>query len=63
MEVEFKIGTKQYKICRGIKPNVFEIFLNDKLINQDAASKDYQKYLEEHVLKLNYKSQCSICNE
>ena len=56
VEVEFKIGTKQYKICRGIKPNVFEIFLNDKLINQDAASKDYQKYLEEHVLKLNYKS-------
>ena len=56
VEVEFSIGNKQYKIVRGIKPTVFEIYLNDELLNQDAASKDYQKYLEEHVLKLNYKS-------
>ena len=56
VEVEFSIGKKQYKIVRGIKPTVFEIYLNDELLNQDAASRDYQKYLEEHVLKLNYKS-------
>lgn len=55
-EVEFSIGTKQYKIVRGIKPNVFEIYLNGELLNQDAATRDYQKYLEEHVIKLNYKS-------
>jgi DNA repair exonuclease SbcCD ATPase subunit len=55
-EVEFSIGTKEYRIARGIKPNLFEIYLNGDLINQDAAARDYQKYLEEHVLKLNYKS-------
>jgi len=56
VEVEFRIGRKEYKIVRGIKPNVFEIYLNGELLNQDAASRDYQKYLEDHVLKLNYKS-------
>ena len=56
VEVEFSVGTKEYKIIRGAKPNVFEIYLNDELLNQDAAARDYQKYLEEHVLKLNYKS-------
>ena len=56
VEVEFSIGTKEYKIIRGAKPTVFEIYLNDSLLNQDAASRDYQKYLEDHVLKLNYKS-------
>lgn len=56
VEIEFSIGTKEYKIIRGAKPNVFEIYLNNNLVNQDAASRDYQKYLEEHVLKLNYKS-------
>ena len=56
VEVEFSIGIKDYKICRGGKPTVFEIYLNGELLNQDAAAKDYQKYLEEHVLKLNYKS-------
>lgn len=58
MEVEvcFSIGSKNYRIKRGAKPNIFEIYLNDTLLNQDAASKDYQKYLEDHVLKLNYKS-------
>jgi len=56
VEVEFSIGSKEYKIIRGVKPNVFEIYLNDILINQDAAARDYQKYLEDHVLKLNYKS-------
>jgi len=56
VEVEFSIGSKDYKICRGGKPTVFEIYLNGELLNQDAAARDYQKYLEEHVLKLNYKS-------
>jgi len=56
VEVEFSIGTKEYKIIRGAKPTVFEIYLNSVLLNQDAAARDYQKYLEEHVLKLNYKS-------
>ena len=56
VEIEFSIGTKKYKIVRGAKPNVFEIYLNDEMINQDAASRDYQKYLEDYVLKLNYKS-------
>lgn len=56
VEVEFSIGKKDYRIVRGIKPNTFEIYLNDELLNQDAAAKDYQKYLEDHVLKLNYKS-------
>lgn len=56
VEVEFSIGTKDYKVSRGGKPTVFEIHLNDELLNQDAAARDYQKYLEEHVLKLNYKS-------
>jgi len=56
VEVEFNIGQKRYKIIRGIKPNVFEIYLNDVLLNQDAAAKDYQEILEKNILKLNYKS-------
>lgn len=56
VEIEFHIGNKQYKIIRGMKPNIFEIWMNGQLINQDAASRDYQKYLEENILKLNYKS-------
>ena len=56
MEVEFNIGQKRYKVIRGIKPNVFEIYLNDVLLNQDAAAKDYQDILEKNILKLNYKS-------
>ena len=56
VEVEFSIGRKEYKIIRGIKPAVFEIHCNGEILNQDAAAKDYQKYLEETILKLNYKS-------
>ena len=56
VEVEFSAGGKDYKIVRGIKPNVFEIQVGGEVINQDAAARDYQKYLEESVLKLNYKS-------
>jgi len=56
VEVEFSIGQKDYKIIRGIKPGVFEIYCDGNILNQDAAVKDYQKYLEEAILKLNYKS-------
>lgn len=56
VEIGFIIGTKNYKVVRGIKPNKFEIYLDGELINQDAANRDYQEYLEETILKLNYKS-------
>jgi len=54
--VEFEVGTKQYKIIRGIKPNIFEIYQNGQLINQDASNIDYQKYLENNIMRLNYRS-------
>ena len=56
VEVEFAIGSKQYRVVRGAKPNIFEIFLNDRLINQDAKMRDYQEQLEKQILKLNYKT-------
>ena len=56
VEVDFKIGTKLFKVIRGIKPNVFEIYINGKMYNQDANARDYQKYLEQQILKLNYRS-------
>jgi len=56
VEVEFDIGNKKYKIVRGIKPNLFEIHQDGELVNQDAAVRDYQEYLEKFILKLNYKS-------
>ncbi len=56
IEIEFKLGKKDWLVRRGIKPNVFEILLNGKLLDQDSKVKDYQKYLEENILKLNYKS-------
>ena len=56
VEVEFDVGTKNYLIRRGIKPNLFEIFCDGKLINQDANNIDYQKYLEQNIMKLNYRS-------
>ena len=56
VEVEFQVGTINYKVRRGIKPNVFEIYRNNVLVDQDAAQKDTQKFLEQSVLKLNYKS-------
>lgn len=56
VEIEFDTGNKSYKIVRGIKPNIFEIYCNGHLVNQDAAVKDYQEHLEKFILKLNYKS-------
>ena len=56
VEVEFDTGNKSYKIRRGIKPNVFEIYCNGELINQEAAVRDYQEHFEKFILKMNYKS-------
>lgn len=56
VEVEFDIGKKHYLVRRGASPNVFQIELDGEVINQDANVRDYQKHLEENVLKLNYKS-------
>ncbi len=56
VEVEFTIGTVKYKVIRGIKPNVFEIYQNSKMMNLEANVRDYQKILEQQILKLNYRS-------
>ena len=56
VEIDFSIGTKEYKVKRGIKPNIFEIWIDGVLQNQAAASTDQQKQLEDNILKLNYKS-------
>ena len=56
IEIEFIIGKTKYLIRRGIKPSIFEIYHNKKMINQDSKIKDYQKYLEDNILKLNFKS-------
>ena len=56
VEIEFSIASRKYKIVRGIKPNIFEIWQNDKMLNQEANSRDYQKILEQQILKLNYRS-------
>lgn len=54
--IEFEIGTTKYKIERGIKPNIFEIWQNGVRLNQESHSRDYQKLLETNILKLNHKS-------
>lgn len=56
VELEFDIGKKSYKIIRGLKPTIFEIYCDGKLINQEAESVDYQEILERSILKINYKS-------
>ena len=56
VEIEFSIGTVEYKVMRGIKPNKFEIYQNGKMMNQEANVRDYQKILEQNILKLNYGS-------
>ena len=55
-EIEFTIGSKDYKVRRGIKKNIFEIYVDGKRLNQDAKIADQQEYLENTILKLNYKS-------
>ena len=54
--IEFSLNSKKYKVIRGIKPNKFEIWVDGVLLNQDAAAKDYQKVLEQQILKLNFKT-------
>ena len=56
VEIEFSIGKIDWKVIRGIKPNVFEIYKDGNILDQNAAATDQQKWLEEQVLKLNYKS-------
>lgn len=56
VELSFQIGNHLYLIKRGMKPNLFEIWQNGTMINQDASARDYQDYLEKHILKLNHKS-------
>jgi len=56
VEIRFQVGLNNYMIRRGIKPTIFEIWKNNELVNQDAAARDYQTYLEQNILNLNYKS-------
>ena len=56
VEVEFSVGPTAFRIVRGLKPGIFEIYQNTVLINQESHSRDYQKILEQNILKLNHKS-------
>lgn len=56
VEIEFTTNGKSYRVSRGIKPNVFEIYCDGNLLNQDSASKDYQEFLEKYILQMSYKS-------
>ena len=60
VEIEFSIGSNEFKIIRGIKPNVFEVYQNDKLMNQSAEVRDYQEILEKQIIKVNHKSFCQV---
>ena len=55
-EIEFEIGTNEYKIIRGLNPHIFEIYINDELLDQDGRVKEYQTILEKKILKVNFKS-------
>jgi len=56
VEIEFTLGSKDYKVIRGLKPGIFEVYCNDELVTQNASAKDYQDHLEKNILKLNHKS-------
>ena len=56
VEIELVVGGKEVRVIRGIKPNIFEVYVNGIMINQDANARDYQKYLEQQIMKLNYRS-------
>jgi len=56
VEIEFSINSKEYKISRGIKPNIFDIIVDGETLNREADDRSMQKLLEENILKLNYKS-------
>ena len=56
VEIEFRVGSRNYLVRRGIKPTIFEIYVDNELINQDSKAKDYQEKLEKQILKLTFKS-------
>ena len=56
VEIEFSVNGTDWKVIRGIKPNTFEIYRDDKLLDQSHSAVDQQKWLEQNVLKMNYKS-------
>lgn len=60
VEIFFKIGSNSYMIRRGLKPSIFEIYVNENLIPQDSKSIDYQSYLEKNILRMSFKSFCQI---
>ena len=60
VEIEFAIGKDEYRVFRSLKPKKFEVYKNDNLLPQDSKSKDYQKILEEQILKMTYKSFCQV---
>lgn len=60
VEVEFNVSANRYKIIRGMKPNIFEVYMNGSLLNQSAEVKDYQEILEKQILKVNHKSFCQV---
>ena len=60
IEVEFETSNKKYKVIRGIKPNKFEVYCNNVLLNQDASNIDYQNMLEQNILKCNYRAFCQV---
>jgi len=60
VEIEFSISKNNYKIVRGIRPNIFEVYMNDTLMNQSAETRDYQDILEKQILKISHKSFCQV---
>ena len=60
VEINFTIGNDEYRVLRSLKPKKFEIYKNDEMLDQDAKSRDYQKILEEQILKMTYKSFCQV---
>ena len=56
VEIEFAVGGSDYKVVRGMKPNIFSVYRDGELINQNASIRDYQDYLEKNILKLNHRS-------
>ena len=60
IQVEFETSNKKYKVIRGIKPNKFEVYCNNVLLNQDASNIDYQNMLEQNILKCNYRAFCQV---
>ena len=62
VEIEFSIASRKYKVVRGIKPNKFEIWKNDKMLHQEANNREYQKILKHQRIKLNYHSITQIVN-